>query len=167
MRNRKSKKSKEKYTNNEELNKIIDYVFNKISIKDNKTRKLVVKIIKFVIVGGIATIISGLVFFLSDSFLKTSVLISNTFAFIISVTYNYWASCKYVFEINKEKNRFQRFIEFIVLAIIGYFLTQVLLWLMAEIWNWNHMVSWVIATIIVMIFNFITRSILLEKKQQD
>ena len=90
------------YTNSEKVNVIIKESFDKLNIKDQSTQEFLVKIIKFVIVGGIATVISGIVFFLCDYFTEMSVLISNTIAFTISVIYNYWASCKYVFEVNKE-----------------------------------------------------------------
>ena len=137
--------------------------FKILNIKDKNQQKLLIKIIKFVIVGGIATLISGIVFFICDHFFKMPVLLSNTIAFIISVIYNFWASIKWVFEVDKNKKKHTVFIEFIVLAVIGYFLTQLLLWLMADILKWNHMLAWLIATIIVMIFNFITRKVLLEK----
>lgn len=169
MSNRKKIKSKlndkvPQFTNSKEMNKLLYDTFIKLHIKDINTQKLFVKIIKFIIVGGIATIISGIVFFLCDYFLGISVLMSNTIAFIISVIYNYWASCKYVFDVNIEKSPIQRFGEFITFALVGYFLTQFLLWLMADFWSWNHMIAWFIATTIVMIFNFITRQLFLEKK---
>lgn len=167
IKEKNKKKSTSHFTNNDSLNKKTKEIFEIFNIKDRKTQKLLIKIIKFVIVGGIATIISGVVFFLCDYFLKTSVLISNTIAFIISVIYNYWASCKYVFEVNKEKSSMRRFVEFIIFALIGYILAQLLLWIMADIWRWNHMLAWFIETIIVMIFNFITRQMFLEKKDRD
>ena len=169
IKGKKPKKKKEtipNFTNNEELNKTIKNSFDMLNIKDQNTQKLLIKIIKFVIVGGIATVISGVIFFLCDYFLKTSVLISNTIAFIISVIYNYWASCKYVFEVNKEKSAIRRFAEFILFALMGYFLAQLLLWIMADLWHWNHMLAWFIETAIVMIFNFITRQMFLEKKKE-
>ena len=128
-------------------------------------KDLIVKIIKFVIVGGIATVISGIIFFICDHFFDMPVLLSNTIAFIISVIYNFWASCKYVFNVDKNKNKYTIFIEFIVFALLGYFLTQLLLWLIADVLKWNHMLAWLIATIIVMVFNFITRQLFLEKKK--
>ena len=157
MTNKKEKKSSK-------LDKAFEDAFKILKIKDKKTQKLLIKIFKFVIVGGIATVISGIIFFLCDHFLKTSVLISNTIAFTISVIYNFWASCKYVFEVDKNKNKARIFTEFIIFALLGYFLTELLLWLMADVLKWNHMLAWFIATIIVMVFNFITRQIFLEKK---
>lgn len=139
--------------------------FKLLNVNDKNKQKLMIKIVKFIIVGGIATIISGIVFFVCDHFFKMPVLISNTIAFIISVVYNFWASCKYVFDVDKNKKRYAIFIEFIIFALLGYFLTQLLLWLMADVLKWNHMLAWLIATIIVMVFNFITRQLFLEKRK--
>lgn len=150
--------------NNSKLDSAFKPVFKILKVKDRKTQKLLIKIFKFVIVGGIATLISGIIFFLCDHFLNISVLISNTIAFTISVIYNFWASCKYVFEVDKDKNKARIFTEFIIFALLGYFLTELLLWLMADVLKWNHMLAWFIATIIVMVFNFVTRQIFLEKK---
>ena len=152
---------------NNKIDDILIKTFDIFKIKNKNKQKLLIKIFKFVIVGGIATIISGIVFFLCDHYLNTPVLLSNTIAFIISVIYNFWASCKYVFDVDKSKSKKKIFTEFIVFALVGYFLTQGLLWLMADVLNWNHMLSWLIATVIVMIFNFITRQIFLEEKKTN
>ncbi len=148
------------------MNNLLNKIFKMFKIKNKETQDLLIKIAKFIIVGGIATIISGIVFFLCDHFLKMSVLISNTIAFMISVIYNFWASCKYVFDVDKNKNKIRIFSEFIVFAIIGYFLTEVLLWIIVDKLKWDHMIAWLFVTTIVMIFNFITRKIFLETKQK-
>lgn len=157
---------KKSYTNNEKLDKIVDKVFDILKVKEESQKQLIVKIVKFVIVGGIATIISGVTFFLIDTFTDIPVLISNTIAFCVSVIYNYWASCKYVFEVNKEKSAYRRFIEFMVFSIIGYGINQLLLWTFADYLKWNHMLAWFIATAVVMVFNFITRQLFLEKRKK-
>ena len=148
------------------MNNLLNKIFKMLKIKNKETQDLLIKIVKFIIVGGIATIISGIVFFLCDHFLKMSVLISNTIAFMISVIYNFWASCKYVFDVDKNKNKIRIFSEFIVFAIIGYLLTEVLLWIIVDKLKWDHMIAWLFVTTIVMIFNFITRKIFLETKQK-
>ena len=55
------------------------------------------------------------------------------------------------------------FIEFMLFSILGFLLTELLLWIFIDILNINGMISKIIATAIVMIFNFITRKIFLEK----
>ena len=150
---------------NGNVDKALQEAFKKLGIKDKNQQKLFVKIFKFVIVGGIATVISGIVFFICDHFFKMSVLLSNTIVLIISVIYIFSASCKYVLDVDKDKNKVRKFTEFIIFALLGYFLTQLLLWLMADVLKWNHMIAWLIATIVVMVFNFITRQIFLEKRK--
>ena len=68
-----------------------------------KNNKLAMQIIKFVIVGGIATIIDFIFLWFFKEIIGLPVLISNTLSFTISVTYNYIASIKWVFDVNKEK----------------------------------------------------------------
>ena len=67
--------------------------------------KLVNKIIKFSIVGGIATLIDFVFLYIFKEFLNIDVILANTLSFIISVTYNYIASITWVFDTNKNKNK--------------------------------------------------------------
>lgn len=130
---------------------------------DDKKVNLLVQIFKFVIVGGIATIIDWLVYYIFYKILKFNPLIANIFSFSISVIYNYLASIKWVFDVDKNKTKKMMFIEFMLFSILGFLLTELLLWIFIDILNINGMISKIIATAIVMIFNFITRKIFLEK----
>ena len=130
---------------------------------DDKKVNLLVQIFKFVIVGGIATIIDWFVYYIFYKILKFNPLIANIFSFSISVIYNYLASIKWVFDVDKNKTKKMMFIEFMLFSILGFLLTELLLWIFIDILNINGMISKIIATAIVMIFNFITRKIFLEK----
>ena len=55
------------------------------------------------------------------------------------------------------------FVEFMVFSILGLLLTELLLWLFISKLSINEMVSKIISTAIVMVFNFVTRKIFLEK----
>lgn len=124
--------------------------------------KLVNKIIKFSVVGGIATIIDFVCLYIFKEFLNIDVIIANTLSFIISVTYNYIASITWVFDVNKNKNKNVQFILFIVFSIVGLIINNVILYILTDKLNIYYLISKVIATIIVMIFNFITRKKFLE-----
>lgn len=125
---------------------------------------LVIQIFKFIVVGGIATIIDWIIYFVLYHFFKIVPLIANILSFSVSVIYNYWASCKYVFEVTKEKSKFRLFIEFIIFALIGLGLNELIIFGLYNKAGWNAMLVKIIATIIVMVFNFITRKKFLEKK---
>ena len=121
-----------------------------------------VKIIRFSIVGGIATIIDFVCLYIFKEFLNINIIIANTLSFIISVTYNYIASITWVFDVNKNKNKNVQFILFIVFSIVGLIITNIILYILTDKLNIYYLISKVIATIIVMIFNFVTRKKFLE-----
>lgn len=124
--------------------------------------KLVNKIIKFSVVGGIATIIDFVCLYIFKEFLNIDVIIANTLSFIISVTYNYIASITWVFDVNNNKNKNVQFILFIVFSVVGLIINNVILYILTDKLNIYYLISKVIATIIVMIFNFVTRKKFLE-----
>jgi len=128
-----------------------------------KNNKLLMQIIKFVIVGGIATIIDYIIFFILHELLKVPTLPSNITSFTISVIYNYIASVKWVFDVKKDDPK-KQFIIFLILSIIGLLINTAIVYVTIDILKWYSLICKVIATGIVMVFNFITRKIFLEKK---
>ena len=128
-----------------------------------KNNKLLMQIIKFVIVGGIATIIDYIIFFILHELLKVPTLPSNITSFTISVIYNYIASVKWVFDVKKDDPK-KQFVIFLILSIIGLLINTAIVYVTIDILKWYSLICKVIATGIVMVFNFITRKIFLEKK---
>jgi len=124
--------------------------------------KLVNKIIRFGIVGGIATIIDIVFLYIFKEFLNIDVILANTLSFIISVTYNYIASITWVFDTNKNKNKKVQFVLFVIFSIVGLIINNIILYILTDKLNIYYLISKVIATIIVMIFNFVTRKKFLE-----
>lgn len=124
--------------------------------------KLYNQIFKFIIVGGIAFIIDYSVMVFCKEIFNLNVLLSAFFGFTISVIYNYLASIKWVFDVNKEKSKKKNFILFIIFSVIGLILTELIMWLGTDIINISYLIVKIIATAIVMIFNFITRKLFLE-----
>ena len=132
-----------------------------IKLKD-KTRNLLLQIFKFVIVGGIAFIIDYSIMVFCKEVLHLDVLLSAFFGFTISVIYNYIASVKWVFNVKEGSNKKKNFIIFIVFSVIGLGLTELIMWFGTDIIKISYLIVKIIATIIVMIFNFVTRKIFLE-----
>lgn len=141
------------------INKMLKIFHIKVS---EKTENLFVQIFKFVIVGGIATIIDWFVYYILYNFLHVPPLIANILSFSVSVIYNYNASVRWVFDVNKDKSKKKMFIEFMIFSILGLLLSELLLWIFIDLLTINAMISKIIATAIVMVFNFITRKIFLE-----
>lgn len=120
---------------------------------------------KFGVVGGIAFIIDYIYLIISKEIFGLSVLLSAAIAFIISVIFNYILSIKWVFNVNKEIDQKKNFIIFIVLSIIGLILTEIIMLFGTDIIKISYLIVKIFATAIVMIFNFITRKIFLERNR--
>ena len=126
--------------------------------------KLIKQIIKFGIVGGLCFVIDyGLMIFLTEV-ISINYLISSGISFSVSVIVNYILSLKYVFETDKNNNKVKECLIFIGLSIIGLGINQVIMWLCVDKLNIFYMIAKIAATMIVMVYNFVTRKLILEKK---
>ena len=128
----------------------------------NKTKKILVQIFKFAIVGVVATLIDFLFLYIFREFFKFPVVLANTLSFVISVIYNYTASVKWVFDVNKEKSEKKQFITFIIFSVIGLLINDLIMWISVDQLNIYYLLAKIIATLIVMVFNFVSRKIFLE-----
>lgn len=127
------------------------------------SKKLLAQIVKFGFVGGTAFIIDYGALFILTEFLGVHYLISGTISFALSVIYNYILSVKWVFDTKNNKDKKREFIIFLILSIIGLGINQVIMWLAVEKFHIYYMVSKIAATVVVMIYNFVTRKMILEK----
>lgn len=128
-------------------------------------KKLFSQLIKFGLVGGIAFLIDyGIMVFLTEVF-KIPSLISAAISFTVSVIFNYISSVKWVFDVDKEKNsKTKELVVFILLSIVGLGINELIMWIMDKEFGIYYMISKIVATIVVMCYNFITRKLFLEKK---
>lgn len=149
--------------NDDKTTRLVKKVMKFLHIKvENKTEKLFIQIFKFGIVGGIAFLIDYAILFCCKEFIGFNVLLSAAIAFTVSVIYNYIASVKWVFDVNRDKSAKNNFIIFIILSIVGLIITEIIMWIGSDIMGINYLITKIIATAIVMIFNFVTRKKFLE-----
>ena len=85
-------------------------------------------------------------------------------SFTASVIYNYILSVKWVFDVDKSNDKKKEFLWFVVLSLIGLGLNQILMWAFVDGLCVFYMLAKIIVTAIVMIYNFVTRKLFLEKK---
>lgn len=127
-------------------------------------KKLIMQIIKFGMVGGLCFLIDyGVMVFLTEIF-NINYLISSGISFTVSVIVNYILSMQFVFETEKDDSAMKKFIIFVVLSVIGLIINQILMWILVDKIGIFYMISKIGATVIVMVYNFITRKLILEKK---
>ena len=124
---------------------------------------LIKQILKFGIVGGIAFIIDYALLYVCTEYLNIYVLYSSIISFSISVIFNYIMSIKWVFDVNHQQT-YKDFTIFIIFSIIGLGINQLIMYLGIERLHIYYMLVKIASTGIVMVYNFITRKIFIEKK---
>ena len=126
-------------------------------------KKLIIQLIKFGIVGVIATLIDLAVLMVLKEFMKVDVLVASAVAFSVSVIANYILSMLFVFK-SRGNSKVKEFIVFVALSIGGLLLNQFIMWIGTEIMTAYYLWVKAFALVFVPIYNFVTRKIFLEKK---
>lgn len=123
-----------------------------------------------------------------------SYLLAGILGFSVSVIFNYIASMAFVFERKENADKRKEFVIFVILSLIGLLLNTVLLWFYVDLlaakvgWIYSihdsiygffmsinftffestsefiEIMAKVFATALVMVYNFISRKMILEKK---
>ena len=140
-------------------------------------KKLFLQLVKFGMVGALCFLIDyGL--YTGLLFLNVYYLVAAFIGFVVSVIVNYLLSMKYVFVRREDMDRRKEFIIFIILSIFGLLLNELIIWLCYDVIYINmidlqsvmsgkaaQLIGKLVATALVMIFNFVTRKIFLEKRE--
>ncbi|MCI8282014.1 MAG: GtrA family protein [Lachnospiraceae bacterium] len=125
---------------------------------------LIKQIIKFGIVGVISTMLDyGLMIFFKE-ICSLHYLLASTLSYTISLLFNYVASMKYVFQSKEDTSKWKEFFIFTILCLLGMGINQLVLWLIVEHASLDYRISKIFATMVVMVWNFVTRKLFLEKK---
>lgn len=129
-------------------------------------QKLIKQIAKFGIVGGLAFMIDyGLLILLTEA-AGLNYMLSSAVSFTVSVIFNYILSVFWVFDVdNKNREQGRNFTIFLILSVVGLGFNQSLMWLQVEQLRFHYMLAKIFSTAIVMVYNFITRKLFLEKKR--
>lgn len=127
-------------------------------------KKLMQQIMKFGAVGFLCFFIDYAVMIALTELVGISYLIASGISFTVSVVVNYILSVTLVFETDKNANKGTEFVLFIVFSTIGLGLNTFIMWATVEKLLLDYRLGKILATGIVMVYNFITRKLFLEKK---
>ena len=147
------------------MKELFDYIF-KLDFKSlfiTKSSNTFIQFFRYIFVGGVAFLADGGSLFLITT-IGVNYLISVIFAFVIGLAVNYGLSKLLVFE-NSIVNGKIEFLVYGIIGVIGLGFTEIIMYVLTEIAGLYFMVSKVIATIIVLVWNFVARKITLYRKK--
>lgn len=84
-------------------------------------------------------------------------LIAATLGFIFGLAAVYVLSTRYVFGESKIKSRSAEFGLFALIGVVGLLLLNALMWIFTDLFLFNYLLSKIIATIFVYVWNFFAR----------
>ena len=138
--------------------------------------KLIQQFLKFGVVGVICFFIDTGLYTICN-FIGIPYLISGVIGFSVSVVVNYLLSMKYVFVRRDDLSRKKEFTIYMILSIIGLILNELILFVCVDViygnWSWlrsfmhpraAEILAKIGATGIVMVYNFVTRKIFMERR---
>lgn len=147
------------------MKELFDYIF-KLDFKNlfiTKTNNTFIQFFRYIFVGGVAFLADGGSLFLITT-IGVNYLISVIFAFVIGLAVNYGLSKLLVFEKSSVNGKIE-FLVYGIIGVIGLGFTEIIMYVLTEIAGLYFMVSKVIATIIVLVWNFVARKIILYRKK--
>lgn len=123
-------------------------------------RSLIEQIMKFGVVGIVAFFIDyGVLMLLSQGFGVDAVL-SAGISFCVSVVFNYVASMRFVFTHRDDLSRSREFVIFIILSVIGLVINELIMLAGVVALGDSALmvtITKLVATVIVMVWNFFSR----------
>lgn len=128
-----------------------------------KTNNLSLQFIRYVFVGGIAFIADYTTLWCFTEYFHLHYLISASIAFIVGLAVNYILSTIWVFSKPVFSNKIVEFLLFGLIGVIGLILNGIIMYLLTDKCGVHYMVSKLVSTVTVFIWNFAARRFLLYK----
>lgn len=135
------------------------------------------ELLRFVFTGGVCFLIEYAALVVLKEWLHLPVVAATPLAFLISVIFNYLLCVKWVFPGAKEGSRRAQ-VGFVITSVIGLFLNWGIMWALTALFGEDgllfsvlgleikvYMLNKVIATLLVLIWNYFTKRYVLQSKE--
>jgi putative flippase GtrA len=140
------------------MNQFISKLFN------DKTNNLFIQLFRYTFVGGIAFVVDFGLLFLLTTYAGVYYQVSAAVSFIAGLAVNYLISITWVFNADDgNRNRMLEFVLFAMVGVIGLGLNALVIYVFTELIGVHYLVSKIISTVIVFLWNFLGRRYLLSQ----
>lgn len=129
------------------------------------TDSLFFQLIRYTFVGGMAFIVDFSLLYIFTEYFHLYYILSATLSFITGLLVSYVISILWVFRGFGSANRFQEFLFFALIGIIGLGINAGILWLITDYFGVYYMLSKLITAVIVYFWNFFARKYFLFFKK--
>ena len=131
-----------------------------------KSADIRIQALRYVVSGGVAFLVdAGLLALLTECFGQERLLVWTAIAFFVGLGVTYLFSILWVFDNRSVRNKGVEAGIFVLIGVIGFFLTEFFMWLFARKMAVHYLIAKVLTTGLVFIWNFVAKkSILFRSK---
>lgn len=126
-----------------------------------KSKCISLEFLRYTCAGGIAFAIDFVVLWILTHFFNVFYLLSASFSFILGLIIVYLLSVKWVFLQRNILRIEMEFILFCLIGVVGLILNVLIMWIFTDKLSIHYLVSRIISAVIVFLYNFLARKILL------
>lgn len=120
------------------------------------TKDRLKEILRFCITGGLSFLVDYGILYALTEWCGVNYLVSAGISFTISVIVNYLLCVVWVFDGVDRKDKKSMAI-FLITSLVGLGLNELFMWLFVSVCGIHYMIAKIIATVLVMIWNYITK----------
>ena len=121
---------------------------------------------RYLISGGTAFLVdTGLLALLTELFGREHLLVWTAIAFCVGLLITYLFSILWVFDNRSLKSRTAEVGIFVAIGVIGLGLTELLMWAFAEKAGLHYLLSKIITTVLVFVWNFAAKKLILFRSK--
>ena len=144
------------------MKKYIRVLTDRIQRKDDT----LVQAGKYLIVGGICTLLDFVLLFTLTNFVGIYYLASSVISFMSATVLNYYLCTQWIFSVRNVQSRKLEFLYYIIISAVGMCLNILLIWVFTEFISFHYMISKVVATLVVLWWNFFSRKYFLHRENR-
>lgn len=123
------------------------------------------QIVRFLFVGGSATILQYLLLVFGVEVMAVAPLMASIVAYILSALYNYFAS--FYFTFSNRSNHKAAAVRFPIMVVGGLLLNTVVFACIFEVLHFSYLLAQIVASGAVLVFNFLTSKFWTFKEQVE
>jgi len=123
------------------------------------------KVFSYLLVGGVATIVEWVFFWLFNSVAGIQYLISTIFAMVISTFSNWYFGRLWTFKDSEKKGVLSEIAQVYLAGIVGVLLNMLIMYILVEKFAVGNMLSKMLATAIVFAYNYLIRRLLIYRNK--
>ena len=130
--------------------------------------RIMEQIVKFGVVGVVATGIDFGVLMLLSQVLHVNPVVAAAISYCISLVFNYYASMRFVFTHREEMSYRHEFVVLVILSVIGLGLNEIIMAVGTTTFGdsvFTVTATKVCATVVVMVWNFVSRKLWLDSEK--